>query len=56
MSERVLLRNSFFSLSGVIPGRCWIASAASPDVKAAASLVPLPRNSVSLTYPVDPYA
>jgi hypothetical protein len=50
----VLLRNSFLSWLGVIAGRCWITSAASPDVKAAASLVPLPRNSESDTAPVDP--
>ena len=48
-SERSLLKKSFFNCPGVMSGRCWIASAASPDVKAAASLVPLPRNRPSLT-------
>jgi hypothetical protein len=54
LSERPLLRKSFFNCPGVMSGRCWIASAASPDVKAAASLVPLPRNSPSFTYPELP--
>jgi hypothetical protein len=35
-------------------GRCWMTSAAAPETAAAAWEVPLPRNSVSLTIPVEP--
>ena len=45
---------SFFTWSGLMVGVREMISAAAPETTAAACEVPLPRNSASVTRPVDP--